>query len=137
MTEQVDTKIDWMVFEQARAEMRGGLLRVLGYFREDGAKSIAIIEEAVRSGKAVPIVLPAHKIKTEARELGAIELATLAEEIEMAARLSVEWQQAPSELVEQVVHLRPLFQASLAELEAEANPLMKRRPADRKVGHGG
>jgi histidine phosphotransfer protein HptB len=137
VTEQVDSKIDWAVFEQARADMRGGLLRVLGYFREDGAKSIAIIEEAVRSGKPVPIVLPANKIKAEALDLGALELAALAEEIEMSARLSVEWHQDTSELVEHVVQLRPLFDASLAELEAEANPLMKRRPSQRKVGHGG
>ncbi len=128
MNEQVDTKIDWDAFAKARAELGQGFVRILGYFKEDGAKSVAAIEDAVRKGSAAPLVLPAHKLKSEAREFGAYGLATLAEHIEMTARDFVEWRQDPGTLVEHVVNLRPLLDATIAALDENINPLAQRRP---------
>ena len=133
MNEQVDIKIDWDVFSRTRAELGQGFVRILGYFREDGAKSVSAIEDAVRKGSAAPLVLPAHKLKSEAREFGALGLATLAEHIEMTARDFVEWHQDPGTLVEYVVNLRPLLDATIAALDEEINPLAQRRPGSGSV----
>ncbi len=127
MDKPIDTGIDWDQFGRARSELGGGFVRILGYFREDGGTSIAAIEKSVRAGLAAPLVLPAHKLKNEAREFGALSLAMLCEHIEMTARNCVDWRTEPTELVEHVVRLRPLFEASLAELDEASNPLMQRR----------
>jgi len=73
------------------------------------------------------LVMPAHTLKGEAWQFGANRLALLAEEIEVAARHYVEIQIDPSELVEKVVRLRPLFEATVLALEA-TSPLVERRP---------
>ncbi|WP_375383406.1 Hpt domain-containing protein [uncultured Sphingomonas sp.] len=121
------TLVDWTVFGRARSELGAGFGRILGYFREDGVKSVAAIEAAVRAGNAVAMVIPAHTLKGEARQFGAEPLADLAETIEMFARDCVERQDTPELAVEHVVKLRPLFQETLALLEREANPLVERR----------
>jgi histidine phosphotransfer protein HptB len=115
-------------FSQARAELGVNFGRILGYFREDGVQSVTQIEEAMRQQSAVALVRPAHTLKGEARQFGADMLADLAEEIEMKARACVERHEAPTELLEHVVELRPLFETTLATLEREANPVVQRRP---------
>lgn len=129
MPESVENHVDWAAFAQARQDLGDGFVRLFGYFREDGAKAIAVIEAAVRQGQAAPIVLPAHKLKSEAREFGAIALADLAEDLEMSARDCVEWHQTPADLVEQVVALRPLYETTIQAIDEAINPLMTRRPA--------
>lgn len=104
-------------------------VRILGYFREDGVKSVSQIEEAMRGGSAAAMVIPAHTLKGEASQFGADVLADLAEEIETIARLCVERQDTPTSALEHVVKLRPLFESTLELLEREANPLVERRPA--------
>ncbi len=121
--------VDWAAFGRCRAELGSGFVRILGYFREDGVKSVAAIEAAVRAGDPVAIVIPAHTLKGEARQFGAEPLADLAETIEVFARDCVERQDTPELAVEHVVKLRPLFRDTLALLEREANPLVGRRLA--------
>jgi len=75
------------------------------------------------------MVLPAHTLKGESRQFGAEPLSDLAEEIEVLARDCVESHDTPSQALELVVRLRPLFDATLGLLEREANPLVERRPA--------
>ena len=43
--------------EQARAELGAGFVRILGYFREDGVKSVAAVEEAMRACNAAAMVI--------------------------------------------------------------------------------
>ena len=119
--------IDWAHFEKARGELGPGFIRILSYFREDGVKSVAAIEQAMRERDSAKLVLPSHTLKGESWQFGAERLAALAEEIEVAARDYVEIRQGPEELVEKVVQLRPLFEATLTALEAEASPLVERR----------
>lgn len=119
--------IDWEAFEQTRAELGAGFIRILGYFREDGSKSVTAIESAMRSMNAVAIVTPAHTLKGEARQFGAEALAELAELIETVARHCVEVRTGPDELLPQVVRLRPLFDQTLAAFEGATNPLVVRR----------
>ena len=129
MPDSVQNTVDWTAFAQARRDLGDGFVRLFSYFREDGAKAIAAIEGAVRQGQAAPIVLPAHKLKSEAREFGAVALAALAEDIELSARDCVEWRQNPADLVEQVVALRPLYEATVQAIDEATNPLKSRRPA--------
>ena len=129
MTHQPDDLIDWKTFTETRNLLGAGFVRILGYFREDGTKSVAAIEEAMRIKDSSKLVLPAHTLKGESWQFGADKLAMLAEEIEVASRHYVEIQQDPSELMEKVVQLRPIFEATLAALDAEASPLVERRTA--------
>lgn len=123
-----DQLVDWTAFQAARSELGAGFVRILGYFREDGIKSVAAIEEAMRGGNAAALVLPAHTLKGESRQFGAEPLSMLAESIEIIARQCVETRDAPDQALEHVVKLRPTFEATLTMLEREANPLVERRP---------
>ncbi len=118
--------LDWALFEKNRAELGPGFIRILSYFREDGAKSVAEIEYAMREQNTTALVLPAHTIKGEARQLGAEPLAAMAELIESTARLCVETHRFPDELVPQVVELRRLFNETVELFEKETNPLVTR-----------
>jgi HPt (histidine-containing phosphotransfer) domain-containing protein len=120
--------VNWDSFSQARSELGANFVRILGYFREDGVKSVARIEDAMRGQNAAAMVIPAHTLKGEARQFGADPLADLAETIEMSARACIERQDRPDTILEHVVALRPLFEATLALLERESNPLVERRP---------
>lgn len=127
MTDLPDNLIDWKAFGETRNLLGAGFVRILGYFRDDGIKSVSAIEEAFRLKDSAKLVIPAHTLKGEAWQFGAHGLALLAEEIEVAARHYVEIQIDPSELVETVVQLRPMFEATLAALETEASPLVERK----------
>ncbi|MEG3125630.1 Hpt domain-containing protein [Sphingomonas sp. GB1N7] len=127
------TLVDWAAYQRSRSELGAGFVRILGYFREDGVKSVAAIETAMRANNAAALVIPAHTLKGEARQFGAEPLGMLAETIETIARDCVENHDTPEEALEHVVQLSPLFQQTLALLEREANPLVARRPS---VGFG-
>ena len=122
------TLVDWPAYARARSELGAGFVRILGYFREDGVKSVAAIETAMRAQNAAAMVIPAHTLKGEARQFGAEPLGALAEIIEEIARDCVETHDTPEQALEQIVKLRPLFEETLALLEREANPLVERRP---------
>jgi HPt (histidine-containing phosphotransfer) domain-containing protein len=119
--------VEWPAYQRARSELGGDFVRILAYFREDGIKSVAAIEAAVRSGDAVALVTPAHTLKGEARQFGAMPLGALAELIEMTARRCIEDHQGPDELIATVVKLRPLFERTLELCEQEASPPAARR----------
>ncbi len=120
--------IDWTVFARSRAELGAGFVRILGYFREDGVKSVAAIEAAMRAQNAAGMVIPAHTLKGESLQFGAEPLGALAEKIEVIARDCVENRDTPEQALSDIVKLRPLFDATLAVLERESNPLVERRP---------
>jgi len=121
--------VNWTAFAQARAELGANFVRILGYFREDGIKSVSQIEAAMRAQNAAALVIPAHTLKGESQQFGAEPLAELAEQIEMIARNCVERHDTPSDALSLVVELRPLFEATLALLERDSNPLVERRGA--------
>jgi HPt (histidine-containing phosphotransfer) domain-containing protein len=133
VSEEAEAIIDWAAFSNARSELGADFVRILGYFREDGAKSVVTIEDAMRTADAVAMVLPAHTLKGEASQFGAEALADLAEKIETIARQSVEWRQSPDEALPDVVKLRALFDDTLFAFERETNPLKERRAFGRKT----
>lgn len=120
--------VDWATFSRAKGELGAAFVRILGYFREDGIKSVSAIEAAMRAQNAAALVIPAHTLKGEARQFGALPLAELAEKIELMARDCVETRDTPADALEDVVALRPLFANTLALLEREASPPIERRP---------
>ncbi|BBF69362.1 Hpt domain-containing protein [Sphingomonas bisphenolicum] len=129
MSYQDTELVSWSEFTRTRSELGTAFLRILGYFREDGAKSIGAIEEAFRARNAAALVTPAHTLKGESAQFGAYRLSAMAEEIEMVARRCVETHEGPDELIEVVVALRPCFTETMALLDRDANPLVARRPA--------
>ncbi len=128
MTDAARELVDWVHFERSRTELGPGFIRILSYFKEDGTKSVAQIEQAMREGNTAALVLPAHTLKGESRQLGAEPIAKVAELIETTARFCVETHRFPDELVPQVVELRKLFNETVELFEKATNPLMTRNP---------
>ena len=126
MSDEARDIVDWAHFEKSRSELGPAFIRILSYFREDGVKSIAQIEAAMHEQNTIALVIPAHTLKGEARQLGAEPVAKLAELIESTARLCVETHRFPDELVPQVVELRKLFHQTVELFEKATNPLVQR-----------
>jgi HPt (histidine-containing phosphotransfer) domain-containing protein len=127
--------VDWVHFEKSRTELGPGFIKILSYFREDGVKSLDQIEQAMREQNTTALVIPAHTLKGESRQLGAEPLAKVAELIETTARFCVESHRFPDELVPQVVELRKMFEKTVELFDKATNPLMSRnRPGP--VGFG-
>ena len=126
MTDEASDVVDWVHFEKSRSELGPGFIRILSYFKEDGVKSIAQIEQAMREENTAALVIPAHTLKGEARQLGAEPMAKIAELIETTARFCVESRRFPDELVPEVVELRRLFDETVALFDKATNPLMTR-----------
>ena len=118
--------VDWVHFERSRSELGPGFIRILSYFREDGVKSVAAIEQAMREQNTVALVMTAHTIKGEARQFGAEPLAKVAELIESTARLCIETRRFPDELVADVVKLRRLFDQTIELFDQATNPRISR-----------
>ena len=140
MTDEARNIVDWAFFEKSRTELGSGFIKILSYFREDGTKSIAQIEQAMREQSTIALVIPAHTLKGEARQLGAEPLAKIAELIETTARFCVENGRFPDELVPEVVELRKLFDETVSLFDKATNPLVSRAPATgfgRKVSNQG
>jgi histidine phosphotransfer protein HptB len=120
--------VDWDAFSRTRTELGSGFVRILGYFREDGEKAVARIEDAMLRRDVAGLVGPADRLKSEARQFGAEPLGDLAEEIEHTARRSLEMRLFPDELLPFVAKLRPLYEETVELFEKETNPLAQRRP---------
>jgi HPt (histidine-containing phosphotransfer) domain-containing protein len=140
VTDEARNIVDWVHFEKSRTELGPAFIRILSYFKEDGTKSIAQIEEAMRDQNTAALVIPAHTLKGESRQLGAEPIAKIAELIESTARFCIESHRFPDELVPQVVELRKLFDETIELFDKATNPLISRTPASgfgRKVSNQG
>ena len=140
MTDEARDIVDWAYFEKNRTELGPGFIRILNYFKEDGTKSIAQIEQAMRDENTAALVLPAHTLKGESRQLGAEPVAKIAELIETTARFCIEAHRFPDELIPEVVELRRLFNETVALFEKATNPLVTRNSPGgfgRKVNNQG
>jgi HPt (histidine-containing phosphotransfer) domain-containing protein len=129
VTDEARDIVDWTHFEKSRAELGPAFIRILTYFKEDGTKSVAQIEDAMREQNTAALVIPAHTLKGESRQLGAEPLAKIAELIETTARFCVESHRFPDELVKDVVELRQTFERTVELFDKATNPLMSRSRA--------
>ena len=127
MDQAEDALVDWAKFARMRTQLGADFIRILGYFREDGEKSVDRIVDAMNRRDSTALVIPAHTLKTEARQFGAIPLGELAEEIEFAGRRAIESRLFPDQLLPQVAQLKPLYQRTMDLFERETNPLVARR----------
>lgn len=118
--------VDWVHFERSRTELGPGFIRILGYFREDGEKSVRLIEQAMHEQDTVALVIPAHTLKGESRQFGAGPLADIAEKIENVARMCIETHRFPDELIPDVVALRKMFERTIQMFDQAVNPLRTR-----------
>jgi HPt (histidine-containing phosphotransfer) domain-containing protein len=100
-----------------------GLPRILGYYQEDGAKSIVQIEQAMAAGNASAMVIPAHTLKGESRQFGAARMGDIAEAIEKTARWCIEHHSAPDEVAAEVAMLRGCFAETLLALGTSTPPI--------------
>jgi HPt (histidine-containing phosphotransfer) domain-containing protein len=129
VTDEARDIVDWTHFEKSRAELGPAFIRILTYFKEDGTKSVAQIEDAMREQNTAALVIPAHTLKGESRQLGAEPIAKIAELIETTARFCIETHRFPDELVPEVVQLRKLFNQTVELFDKATNPLVTRTPA--------
>lgn len=121
--------INWQEYSHARKELGDAFVRILGYFREDGIRSVDAIEQAMRSRDSVGLVIPAHTLKGESRQFGAKLIGDMAETIEFTARRCVETREGPEELIEIVADLRSRFDETLRALEDGVSPLVTQKKA--------
>lgn len=121
--------INWQEYSHARKELGDAFVRILGYFREDGIRSVDAIEQAMRSRDSVGLVIPAHTLKGESRQFGAKLIGDMAETIEVTARRCVETREGPEELIEIVADLRGRFDETLRALEEGVSPLVTQKRA--------
>ncbi len=110
--------IDDAAFEQLRPVLGDLLKRTIGYLEEDGPRAIGAIERAMHERRADGLVAPAHRLKGDALQLGALRLGALAEAIETEARESVEEKRWPEGLVAEIAMLRACFQQTVRALHA-------------------
>ena len=127
MEDAPEALVDWANFARMRTQLGADFIRILGYLREDGEKSVDRIVEAMHRRDASALVIPAHTLKTEARQFGADPLGELAEEIEFAGRRAVESRLFPDNILPQVARLKPLYLRTMELFEQETNPLVARR----------
>ncbi|MEW4468070.1 Hpt domain-containing protein [Parasphingorhabdus sp. JC815] len=125
--------IDRAIYGATRSTLGPDFVRILGYFREDGAQSVENIETAMRASDAAAMIMPAHRLKGESLQFGAMRLAAVTERIEMTARKCVEQQQAPDEILEQVGGLRSLFEETLPILEYDSSPVVRRESMEQSM----
>jgi HPt (histidine-containing phosphotransfer) domain-containing protein len=120
--EQANHIVDQERFRQARSELGDSFVRILSYYRDDGAKMIEEIEKAARDRSAINLVRPAHTLKGDSLMVGGDAIGMAAEEIEKAARLSVEMHDFPDHVLLTVRELRSLFAETIAYFDRETAP---------------
>ncbi len=91
----------------------------------------------MRTKDAAKIVIPAHTLKGEALQFGAMRLATAAEQIEFIARKSLEHREAPDEIMDLIAGLRPMFEETLSQLGRDSSPVVEQHHAGFGRKYGG
>lgn len=131
-----ETIVEREAFNALKQQIGTDFARIIGYFRDDGIKSIRQIEDAMRGENAAALVRPAHTLKGESLQFGADALGMTAERIESAARDAVEMQAFPHDIADEVAKLRPLFTETLAFFDREVAPIAAPAPMRRAGGFG-
>ena len=119
--------INWAVLNETRRRFGGNFFRHFGYFTQDGPRSVQAIEDAMRAMNAAKMALPANRLAEDAFLFGAQALGELAEHIEAEAQRCVAQHDTPDFMLRDILALRPLYFTSIARLEREVSPLVKRK----------
>ncbi len=98
--------MDQATLGEVRAMMGNKFTELLSYFLEDSASYVQQIEEGIATGNAESVVLPAHTLKSSAKQMGAMQLAESARTIELAAREALKTQGSLESIAPQMAPLR-------------------------------
>ncbi len=97
--------LDQNIFTEAKDLLQDKFPAILGYFIEDSTDYAAAIRSALALNDLHAMILPAHSIKSSARQIGALRLSEIARTLELGAKEAPHQQPAPD------------FTASIGELE--------------------
>ena len=89
MTQPEPAILDEDVLEELRTSVEGDrsfVVELIEAYVADGATHVAEVEAAVADGNAGSLVRPAHTLKSSSATVGALRLAALARDLEVAGR---------------------------------------------------
>jgi HPt (histidine-containing phosphotransfer) domain-containing protein len=109
--------LDMVAIGEVRAMMKEKFAEILGYFLEDSVMYVQQIAQGCAAGKAEAIVLPAHTLKSSAKQMGAMRLAEHARHIEFAARETARNGTEISHIAHEIDQLHLVFDEAKHALE--------------------
>lgn len=84
--DEKDGWIDWEAHGEAKILFHQKYPQMLGYYQEDVARYLREIEEALAVADIEGVIRPAHTIKSNSRNMGALKLSLLAGDMEALAK---------------------------------------------------
>lgn len=115
MTDEIQV-LDRAVIDELRESVgddAGFVADLAATYVAEGDDHLAAMDAAAAAGDAAAIVRPAHTLKSSSAALGALRLAQIAKEIELAGRAT-----DSSRLVQQVADARAVWAETLREMAA-------------------
>lgn len=109
--------LDLQLFEQAKTTMQHKFPKIIGYFIEDCESYLATIQQGLAQQHASLIAPAAHTIKSSSRQLGAIQLSSLAALLEQQARDYLRAGTGLSEMQSIAARMREAFLLTCVEMK--------------------
>ncbi len=109
MIESSKPVLDEAVFMEAQNFMNSKFSKIIGYYFEDTAAYIEIINKGASENDASAIIPVAHTIKSSSKQLGAEKLSYAAEKLEEMARLCVKGEESIFQVVTLAHTVEPIF----------------------------
>jgi HPt (histidine-containing phosphotransfer) domain-containing protein len=101
--------LDHGALEEVRGMMKDKFSEVLGYFLEDSAMYVQQIVEGFAGGKAEAVVLPAHTLKSSAKQMGAMRLWDCSQVLELTVREIVKGSGDLSQIAPLISQIQTVF----------------------------
>ena len=102
--------LDAAALEEVRTMMKDKFQEVLNYFLEDSAMYVQQIAQSFAAGEAEAVVLPAHTLKSSAKQMGALRLWDVASILEATVREIVKGTGELSQIAPLVGQLQVVFE---------------------------
>jgi hypothetical protein len=125
-------------FEKSRAELGPGFIRILSYFREDGAKSVAQIEQAMHEQNTVALVIPGAHAEGRIAPVRRRAAGRIAELIETPRASAVRRNPplSPTSWCPRWSSFAALFNETVELFDKATNPLLTARARDQRRAGG-
>lgn len=102
--------LDHGALEEVRGVMKDKFPEVLSYFLEDSAMYVQQIVEGFVAGKAEAVVLPAHTLKSSAKQMGAMRLWDCSQILEATVREIVKGTGDLGQIAPMISQIQTVFQ---------------------------
>jgi HPt (histidine-containing phosphotransfer) domain-containing protein len=102
--------LDAAALEEVRGMMQDKFPEVLNYFLEDSAMYVQQIAQGFAAGEAETVVLPAHTLKSSAKQMGAMRLWDCSKIIEATVREIVKGTGDLSQIAPLVGQIQTVFE---------------------------